>query len=85
MPIHREHCVANLDSLRLGVAGVVIGGAIAFAASRWLAPLLFNESARDPAVYAVVAVSLVAVSVAASWLPALRAAHVEPTRALRYE
>jgi len=74
-----------VEGLRLGVAGVVIGGAIAFAASRWLAPLLFNESARDPAVYAVVAVSLVAVSVAASWLPALRAAHVEPTRALRYE
>ena len=43
-----------IEGLRLGVAGVVIGGAIAFAASRWLAPLLFNESARDPAVYAVV-------------------------------
>jgi predicted permease len=73
------------EGVRFGVAGVVIGGAIAFAAGRWLAPLLFEQSPRDPAVYAVVAVTLLAVSVAASWLPALRAAHVEPTRALRYE
>ena len=73
------------EGLRLGVAGVVIGGAIALAAGRWLAPLLFNESPRDPVVYGAVAVALVAVSMAASWLPARRAASVEPTRALRYE
>ena len=73
------------EGLRLGVAGVVIGGAIALAAGRWLAPLLFDESPRDPLVYSAVALVLLIVTVAASWLPARRAANVEPTRALRYE
>jgi putative ABC transport system permease protein len=73
------------EGLRLGIAGVVIGGAIALGAGRWMAPLLFNESPRDPVVYVAVAVALLAVSLAASWLPARRAAQVEPTRALRYE
>ena len=73
------------EGLRLGIAGVVIGGAIALAAGRWLAPLLFDESPRDPLVYTAVALVLLIVTVAASWLPARRAANVEPTRALRYE
>jgi putative ABC transport system permease protein len=73
------------EGLRLSIAGVLIGGAIALAAGRWLAPLLFDESPRDPLVYGAVALALLSVSVAASWLPARRAANVEPTRALRYE
>jgi ABC-type antimicrobial peptide transport system permease subunit len=64
---------------------VVIGGAIALATGKWLAPLLFDESPRDPAVFAVVAVALLGVAFTASWLPALRASRVEPTKALRYE
>jgi ABC-type antimicrobial peptide transport system permease subunit len=63
--------------------GVAIGAAIALVAGRWIAPLLFNVSPRDPAVFAVVALVLVAVAVSASWLPALRAAHVDPSEALR--
>jgi putative ABC transport system permease protein len=73
------------EGLRLGVAGIVIGGAIAFGAGRWLAPLLFDESPHDPVVFATVGLALLTVSMAASWLPARRAARVEPTRALRYE
>ena len=73
------------EGLRLAVVGVVIGAAAALGAGRWLAPLLFNVSPRDPAVYVSVAVALLAVSALASWLPARRAAGVEPTRALRYE
>ena len=73
------------EGVAFGVAGVVIGGAIALAASKWLAPLLFEESPRDPAVFATVAVALLGVALAASWLPALRASRVEPTKALRYE
>lgn len=73
------------EGLRFGVAGVAIGGALALIASRFLAPLLFEESPRDPMVYTAVALTLLAVSLAASWLPARRAAQVEPTRALRYE
>ncbi len=73
------------EGMAFGIAGVVIGGAIALAAGKWLAPLLFDESPRDPAVFAVVALALLGVAFAASWLPALRASRVEPTKALRYE
>jgi ABC-type antimicrobial peptide transport system permease subunit len=73
------------EGIAFGTAGVVIGGAIAVAAGKWLAPLLFDESPRDPVVFAVVAFALLGVAFAASWLPALRASRVEPTKALRYE
>ena len=68
-----------------GIAGVVIGGGIALGVGRWLAPLLFDVSPRDPTVFVAVALTLLLVAVAASWLPALRASRVEPTKALRYE
>jgi len=73
------------EGIGFGIAGVVIGGAIALWAGRFMAPLLFDVSPRDPVVYAAVAVTLLLVALAASWLPALRASRVEPTRALRYE
>ena len=73
------------EGLRLSIAGAVIGTVIALGAGRWLAPLLFDLSPRDPAVYIAVALVLLSVSTLASWLPARRAAAVEPTRALRYE
>ena len=74
-----------LTGARLAIAGVAIGGAIAFAATPWISPLLFDESPRDPGVYAVVAFALLFVSLTASWLPAHRAARVDPMQALRYE
>ena len=71
------------EGLRLAVAGVVIGGAIALVASRWVAPLLYDVKPTDPVVYgSVIAVLLVAASVA-SLVPALRAARVDPNVALR--
>ncbi|HET9983259.1 MAG TPA: ADOP family duplicated permease [Longimicrobiales bacterium] len=73
------------QGVRLGLVGVVIGGTIAFSAARWLKPLLFQESARDPAVYALVAAVLLAVAVVASYVPARRAARVDPNVALRAE
>jgi putative ABC transport system permease protein len=73
------------QGVRLGVAGIVIGGMIAFSGARWLKPLLFQESARDPAVYALVAAVLLAVAVVASYVPARRAARVDPNVALRAE
>jgi len=69
----------------LGAIGIVIGGAIAYTAARWVKPLLFDESPRDPLIYGVVAVVLLVVAVVASAIPARRAARVDPTEALRSE
>jgi len=69
----------------LGVVGLAIGAAVALGAARWVKPLLFNESARDPMVFAFVTLVLLGVAIAASWIPARRAARVDPQVALRSE
>jgi putative ABC transport system permease protein len=71
------------DGLRVTLVGVAIGCGAALFAGRWAAPLLYEVSPRDPAVFAVVAATLVFVAVAASWLPARRATRVDPNVALR--
>ena len=70
---------------RIGAIGVVVGSAVALAASRWIQPLLFRQSAIDPMVYAGVGIAMVSVSAAASALPALRASNADPNTALRGE
>jgi predicted permease len=67
-----------------GVA-VVIGLGIALAGSRWVQPLLFGQSARDPVVYAAVAGGMILVAALASAVPAWRAARADPNQALRTE
>jgi ABC-type antimicrobial peptide transport system permease subunit len=64
---------------------VVCGIGLALALGHAVAPLLFEESARDPAVFGLVAVTLLAVATLASFVPARRAARVDPMRALRSE
>jgi predicted permease len=66
-------------------AGVAIGAVLALAASRYVEPLLFETSPRDGGVFGSVAVSLVAVAVVASLVPAWRATRVDPVVALRAE
>ncbi|HEY5441351.1 MAG TPA: FtsX-like permease family protein, partial [Gemmatimonadaceae bacterium] len=73
------------EGVKLGVIGIAIGAALALAGGRWIAPLLFNESPRDPAVFGLVALVLLGVTIAASWAPARRAARVDPQVALRTE
>ncbi len=73
------------QGVRLVLAGVVLGSVIAIVAGRWAAPLLFDESPRDPLVYGVVAAVLVLVSLAATALPAMAAARVDPNITLRAE
>jgi putative ABC transport system permease protein len=68
---------------RLAVIGVVIGVAASLALSRVLRSLLFGVSATDPLTFAGVAALLAVVAVLASWLPARRAARIEPTIAMR--
>jgi len=71
------------QGVRLGASGVAIGAIIALVAAKWIKPLLFAESPRDPFVFGIVTVTLLAVTVAASWVPARRAARVDPNVALR--
>jgi putative ABC transport system permease protein len=73
------------DGLRLAGVGVALGIAAAFYAGRWVKPLLFNVSPKDPWVFVAVALTLVAVALAASWIPALRASRVDANVALRSE
>jgi ABC-type antimicrobial peptide transport system permease subunit len=71
------------DGLATSVVGVALGAVVSLAGARWVAPLLFKESATDPLVFGAVAATLLAAAVAASWLPAMRAAKVDPQVALR--
>jgi putative ABC transport system permease protein len=64
-------------------AGLVIGTGAAFLLTRLLGKLLFHVGERDPLAFTAAALMLVLVSVAASWLPARRAARVDPLIALR--
>ena len=73
------------EGLRVTLAGVVIGGAIALYAGKWVAPLLFNVKPADPVVYTFVVAVLIAAAALASLIPAMRAARVDPNVALRSE
>ena len=73
------------QGVRFGLAGVALGTLLAYAASRWLEPLLFQQSPRDPVVYTAVSAMLVLVALAASGAPAVRASRADPNTALRSE
>jgi putative ABC transport system permease protein len=73
------------QGLKLAGSGVVIGIAIALGMTRVLATLLFGIKATDPFTYAGVAAILLAVALSATYLPARRAATVDPIEALRYQ
>ena len=72
-------------SLGLALAGVAIGLVLALWAGRFIQPLLFQTSPRDPVVLGGVAAVLLATALLASVLPAWRARRVNPMEALREE
>jgi predicted permease len=72
-------------ALRLAAAGVLFGLAAAFGLMRLLSSLLFGIRAADPVTYLAISLGLIAIAALASYLPARRAAKVDPVGALRAE
>jgi ABC-type antimicrobial peptide transport system permease subunit len=66
-------------------AGLVVGGVLAVLAARTASTLLFGLQPGDPLTLVTSAIGLAGVAMLASYLPALRAARLEPTEALREE
>jgi putative ABC transport system permease protein len=71
------------QGLKLVALGLLIGLSSAFLLTRVMASLLFEISATDPATFASICVELLFVATLASYIPALRAAKVDPMIALR--
>ncbi len=66
-------------------AGIAAGSLAAFGAARLVSSLLYGISPHDPLAYAAAAGLLLIAAAGAAWLPARRAAHVDPVVALRSE
>jgi putative ABC transport system permease protein len=64
--------------VRIASGGIAAGGLLALAAARLIAGLLFDVSVADPSTYVVLAAMLLAMAVAAAYLPARRAARINP-------
>ena len=73
------------QGMSVALVGVAIGLASAFGLTRLIASFLFGVAARDPVVFVAVPILLSAVALAGVWLPARRAARVDPVIALRTE
>jgi putative ABC transport system permease protein len=71
--------------MRLAFIGVILGIAAAFGLTRLMASFLFGVKAWDPLVFVAVPVILSVVALLAVWLPATRAARLDPMQALRVE
>ncbi|HKS07262.1 MAG TPA: ABC transporter permease [Gemmatimonadaceae bacterium] len=70
---------------RLVTVGLVLGGSVAMWAAPWLKEQLFQQDPRDLAVFGVVGLTLLIAGVAATLMPAFRAARVDPNQVLRDE
>jgi ABC-type antimicrobial peptide transport system permease subunit len=66
-------------------AGTAIGAVSALALGRAAESMLFRMNGRDPIVFASAVLVLAAVALCAGWIPAQRAARIDPLNALRYE
>src|SRR5262245_37703359 len=73
------------QGMALVVVGLVVGLMLALSLTRLIAGQLYGVSATDPATFAAIALSLATVAFVACWIPARRAAKVDPMIALRCE
>jgi len=73
------------DGFRLASIGVVVGIVVAFALAAGLKTYLFGIRAADPLTLAAMVIVVMAITLATCWIPARRAARVDPLMALRNE
>ncbi|HEU4996523.1 MAG TPA: ABC transporter permease [Gemmatimonadaceae bacterium] len=70
------------QALVLATLGVLLGGALALGTTRVLSSMLFEVGARDPVAFVAAAFTLLLVALGAAWMPARKAARVDPMKAL---
>jgi ABC-type antimicrobial peptide transport system permease subunit len=73
------------ESTWIAIAGIVVGAGAALALARLVKTMLYGIQPWDPATMIGGVLILLAVALAASWIPARRAAGVQPMVALRHE
>jgi len=73
------------SGLQLAVVGIAVGILVALGATRSPTTLLYQVAPNDPLTFVAVPILFVAVAMAACYLPARRATHVDPLVALRFE
>jgi putative ABC transport system permease protein len=73
------------QGMALAIAGVALGLAGAFALTRLIRSLLFGVQPSDPVTYVAIAALLAVIALVASYIPARRAAHIDPMVSLRWE
>jgi putative ABC transport system permease protein len=74
-----------LEGMKLALTGVLLGSIASLLAAHWLASLLYQVSVHDPITFAAGTAVLFAIALVACWIPARRAASVDPMHALRSE
>jgi putative ABC transport system permease protein len=73
------------EGLKVGLTGIAIGLIGALLAGRALSSIVYGLSVRDPETFVIVTLALIVIALAACFIPARRAAKVDPMVALRYE